>query len=87
MNTFLRIFHPFLSWTIFIVYGLESIHNRVYLLMIIVALGLAGLSQTFWKTHLGEKQQYAKLDILSFCIGLVATITYPLAVVWSAFMQ
>lgn len=87
MNTFLRIFHPFFSWAIFIAYGLELIHNQVYLPMIIVVLGLAGLSQTFWRIHLGEKQQYAKLDILSFGIGLIAAITYPLVVVWNVFVQ
>ena len=83
MNTFLRIFHPIFSWAFFAIYGLELVYNKSYLATIIIALGLAGLSQTFWKTQLGEKQQYAKADIISFSLGLMAAITHPLLVAWS----
>jgi len=85
MNTFLRIFHPIVSWAFFLIYGLEQIKETVYLSAIIIILGLAGWSQTFWMTQFSEKQQYMKGDIIAFCLGLIPAIIYPVMIILSIF--
>ena len=83
MNTLLRIFHPIFSWRFFVFFGLELIDKKLYLPMIIIILGLAGSSQTFWKTQVSAKQQYIKTDIIAFCLGLIPAIAYPIMIIWS----
>lgn len=68
------------GWLIF--FGLESIERRLYLLMLIGALGLAGLSQSFWRSRLGPGP-HAKADLISFYIGLSAAIVFPFLVTWN----
>ncbi|MES2072014.1 MAG: hypothetical protein V4488_16780 [Pseudomonadota bacterium] len=82
MTTFVRIIHPIFSWGLFVFLGLEAIQRQLALTTVIVALGLAGLSQNFWKSQLSSKQHRANGDLISFGLGLLAAITYPLVMAW-----
>ncbi|MBR7745822.1 hypothetical protein [Undibacterium baiyunense] len=83
MNTLLRIFHPLFSWAFFLIYGLEQIEEKMYLPTIIIILGLAGWSQTFWKTQFSKKKPYMTGDIIAFCLGLIPAIVYPIMTIWT----
>lgn len=86
MNVIIRFVHPLFSWAVFLFFGLEAIQRQLYMLTIIVALGLGGLSQTYWRSTLGDfERPYSKGDLIAFGIGLSAAVVYPILVLWSLF--
>jgi len=70
---------------LFFTYSLEAAHDQAFLLILIVALGLGGFSQNFWKAQLSGKQPYAKANLISFGLGLLAAIGYPFVAAWYLF--
>jgi hypothetical protein len=87
MNTLARMIHPLFSWAGFLLYGLEAIREVDFLLMVLVALGLGGLSQGYWKAFLGEHRPFKKADLISFYVGLIPAFLYPLLAIWSFFFK
>jgi hypothetical protein len=82
MTIFLRLIHPLFSWLVLVTYGWESIEKENFLLMVGMLLGLAGLSQTYWRLRLEDSKPYAKLDLVSFGFGLLPAIVFPILLVW-----
>lgn len=85
MNTFLRVSHPLFSWAVMVFLGLESIQERLFVSILIVFLGLGGMSQTFWQVRLKGQRPYARGDVISFGLGLLPVVVFPL-LVWSEFL-
>ena len=82
MRTVILILYPIFCWGVFATYGLDAIQRELYLVIIVVALGLAGMSQNYWKANFSGKSTYLKSELASFCLGLLAAIVYPLVVAW-----
>lgn len=80
MKIFLLVLHPAFSWLILFAYGLEAIHRGLPS-STIVALGLAGLSQSYWKFSLGEHKPYQRSDVAAFICGLLAALAYVLLII------
>jgi hypothetical protein len=88
MNTFFpRVFHPLFSWAFMVFYGLDSIHKGLFPLVFIVFLGLAGLSQVFWRARLKGQQPYAKGDLIAFGLGILPVFIFPLVVAWEFWIK
>jgi hypothetical protein len=82
MKTTLRIIHPVFCWAVLVFFGLESMQRQLFLPVAIVAIGLCGMSQIYWKTHFYGKKQHEVGDLISFAVGLLAAIAYPLIFGW-----
>ena len=82
MKTLMLILYPIFCWGVFVFLGLEAIQHQLFLPIIIVTVGLFGLSQNYWKSQFSGKQNHEKGDLISFWIGLLAAIAYPVVVGW-----
>jgi hypothetical protein len=87
MNSVLRLAHPLFCWLIFVSFGLEAIKDGNLLKVLVLAIGLGGISQTYWQACLGEKRPHKTEDLISFYVGLVPALLYPLVVIWSFFFK
>lgn len=85
MKTTLRFIHPIFCWAVLVFLGLDLIERQLFLPIVVVAIGLGGMSQIYWRTHLSGSKQHKKGDLISFAAGLLATIAYPLIVCWHYF--
>ncbi len=84
MNIILRVLHPLFSWGFLIFFGLESIERQLYPLSVNVAVGLGGLSQTYWRSMNSHgRRPYLIGDLISFGIGLLAALSFPILMLWS----
>lgn len=87
MKIFLLVSYPIFCWGVFIFCGLEAMQRQLFLPVVIVTLGLGGMSQNYWQSQLSGKQPYPRGTLISFWIGLVAAITYSFVVAWYFLVQ
>jgi hypothetical protein len=82
MKMTLRFVHPIFCWAVLLFFGLDSIQRQLFLPIAVVAIGLGGMSQIYWRTHFSGLKQYEKGDLISFALGLLAAIAFPILVGW-----
>lgn len=66
----------------FFTYGVEAMRDRSPVVFVI-ALGLAGLSQNFWKIGFLNPDKRSKAELASFSLGLLAAVAYPILCIFS----
>lgn len=83
MITLLRIVYPIFSWLVLIFFGLEAIERGLWLQVVIVAIALAGLAQTFWRSQVLRTSPHSKGDIVSFTLGALSAVVYLGLALWA----
>lgn len=87
MKTLMCILHPLFCWGAFVFLGLEAMRHQLYLPIIIIAVGLCGLSQNYWKQQIGSELGHTRGELISFGLGLLAAIAYPFLIAWYFFYK
>lgn len=82
MSALLRLIYPIFAWLILATFGLEAIDGGLWFQVAVVALALAGLSQSFWKVQVQRTRPYATIDIVSFIAVTMSAVLYIALVIW-----
>lgn len=76
MDIFLRVAHTLFVVGVIATYGWEALRQGLVLQIALVTLGVAGLSQTYWKVQVNKNLERRKADVTAFSIGIVAIVAY-----------
>ena len=79
IRIFLLILHPLFSWAVLAFLGIDALIGKQFLVILVVALLLGGLSQNFWTRQLKCKSvRYPGAEVVSFGLGITAAVVYPI---------
>ena len=76
MDKFLRFAHPLFMWGVVLTYGREATQQMLVLPMVVLALGLGGLSHGFWMGQVNKHLPRRTGDGMAFAAGMIAIICY-----------
>lgn len=76
MDKLLRFAHPLFTWGVVLTYGREATQQLLVLPLVILALGLGGLSQGFWLGQVNKHMPRRTGDAMAFVAGIIAIVFY-----------
>ena len=76
MDKFLRFAHPLFRWGVVLTYGREATQQLLVLPLVILALGLGGLSQGFWMGQVNKHMPRRTGDAMAFAVGIIAIVFF-----------
>jgi hypothetical protein len=76
MDKFLRFAHPLFMWGVVLTYGREATQQMLVLPLVILALGLSGMSQGFWRAQVNKHMPRRTGDAMAFAAGIIAIVFY-----------